>query len=212
MSSSTETPDVNTLVDIRFPDGLEYPSRVEGSTPGTIRLTAPFGGSVEPPAEGDMFHLCWSVPGRGLYIAPIRLLDVVTGAPTCWRVAMTGPTQLHQRRRFVRGGGGESVRVSLNETGQELTGQVVDISEASMRCWVAADTLPEGQTVTVKVGLDQDQLAIPATVIQVGQRGHGHGLDVVMTFDIDEEIAGQIRRHVLRHQILARRSAADAAR
>ena len=206
-------PDVNTLVDLRLGDGREFPSRIEDTDGAVWSLAAPFGGGVEPPAPGSALEVRWTSP-RGQYMAPVRLVKVIRGVVACWSVELTGSVQLDQRRRFVRAGGGEpvTVRPAAPAGAAAAAGRIVDISEGSLRCWLAPVALGTGQDVFVTLTLDDERLAVPGTVLRAIERDGGKGLDVVVTFALGEEQAGFVRRYVMRAQLQARRLAADPAR
>ena len=207
------TPDPNTLVDIRLPDGRQYPSRIEDATATVWTLAAPFGGGLEPPETGSPLDVRWTSP-RGQYIASMRLLGITRDRITCWSVEPTGPVQLDQRRRFVRAGGGEPVAVRPVEPAdaKAVLGRIVDISEGSVRCWLSAAEFGTDQEVLVTLSLDGEQLTVPGTILKALERDGAKGLDLVVTFTLGEELAGLVRRYVMRAQLQARRAAADAAR
>lgn len=205
-------PEINSLVDVRFPDGREYPSRIEDVNDTTMSIAAPFGGGVEPPEIGSTVDLCWTGP-RGQYRALVRLLELHREHVRRWTVELAGPVQLAQRRRYVRAGAaGEPVTIRVNETEVSVTGRAVDLSEGGMRCWVTEGEVAAGQQVTVTIGLDDNQLSVNGEVLRVLERRTGKGLDVVIVFDLAEAAADVVRRYVMRAQLLARRLAADSAR
>jgi len=210
-------PRINTLIDVRFPDGREFPSRVEDTDGHALILAAPFGGGVEPPEPGSAFEMCWTSP-RGRYVAPIRLLSVRRGELPSWIVEVAGDIYLHQRRRYVRAGGGESIQVRPCEPEDAgmLSGRVVDISEGGLRCWLESGDLSRelypGQPVSVTVGLESDQVVIVGEVLRILPGRPEKGVDAVIVFELPEGTAGLVRRYVLHSQLLARRLSADSSR
>jgi hypothetical protein len=206
-------PAVNTLVDIRFPDGREYPSRVEDLEGETLRLAAPFNIGVEPPRPGDEFEVRWTAGPRGRYLAPIRLVTEIRAHVKTWHVEVAGPIWIEQRRRFVRGGGGEKIKVRPTESapGPELIGEVVDLSEGGLRCWVGRGALDVGQPVMVTVGLGTEEIELTGTVLRVSTRELSRGLDLVVAFDLTDGLASLVRRYVMRQQLIARRSADEVS-
>jgi hypothetical protein len=206
-------PDLNQLVDLRLVDGREYPSRIEDLSATVWSLAAPFGGGLEPPANGSALEVHWTGV-RGQYVAPVRLLGIRRAVVTLWTVELTGPVQVRQRRRFVRAGGGEpvSVRPAEPDDAKAVAGRIVDISEGSVRCWLSSAELATGEDVFVQVSLDDERLTVPGTVLKALERDGGKGLDVVVVFTLDETLAGLVRRYVMRAQLQARRTAADAVR
>lgn len=207
-----EIPDINDLIDIRFPDGREFASRVEDVTDTTLSVAAPFGGGVEPPEIGSTVDLCWTGP-RGQYRAPVRLLSIERSNVRSWTVELAGPVELAQRRRYVRAtAAGEPVTIRVNESDVTVTGRAVDLSEGGLRCWVTEGEVAAGAQITVTIGLDDNQLAVNGEVLRVMERRTGKGLDIVIVFDLAEAAADIVRRYVMRAQLLARRLAADSAR
>jgi PilZ domain len=208
------TPEINTLVDLRLSGDREYPSRVEDVGETTWTLAAPFGGAVvDPPTPGGELQVRWTGT-RGRYTAPVRLVAVSRGAVTTWVVEPAGEVHLEQRRRFARAGGGEpvSVRAADPADAPDVTGKIVDISEGGIRCWLSGTGFAQDQEVVVTVSLADERMVMPGTVYKASERDGGKGLDVVVTFDLDEDHAGLVRRYVMQAQLRARRAAADAVR
>lgn len=135
--NADQPPEVNTLVDVRFDDGREFPSRVEDGDGDRLVLAAPFGGGIEPPEIGTVVDVCWT-SRRGRYVAPVRLLEIRHAKLAFWVVEIAGWIELQQRRNFVRAGGGEPVRIRTTDPRDTSTliGRIVDISEGGLRCWV----------------------------------------------------------------------------
>jgi hypothetical protein len=208
----TPPPNINTLVDLRFEDGREFPSRVEDAEGETLILAAPFDAGVEPPEPGQEFHLRWSAGARGRYLAPIRLVGLSRQPLRVWHVKVSGPIRIEQRRRFVRGGGGELIRLrpAPPAVGPELSGRIVDLSEGGLRCWVGHADLTVGDSVSVRVGLDEEVIELTGTVLRMSVKDDGKGLDVVVVFDLDDGLAALIRRYVMSQQLIARRTAVEA--
>jgi len=210
--TSGSTPDINTLVDVRLSGDRDYPSRIEDVGDKTWTLAAPFGGAVvDPPLPGSELQVRWTGV-RGRYSAPVRLVQVSRGAVTTWVVELTGEVHLEQRRRFARAGGGEpvSVRAADPPDAAEVTGKIVDISEGGIRCWLSGAGFAGDQEVVITVSLGDEQMVMTGAVLKATERDGGKGLDVVITFDLDEDHAGLIRRYVMQAQLRARRAAADA--
>ncbi len=215
-------PGINSLVDVRIPDGREFASRVEDINGDALTLAAPFGAGVEPPELGTTMEMCWTSQ-RGRHIVATRLAEIKRGMLSSWVVQLDGEIHLLQRRKFVRGGGGEPIQVHLTAEQEAgvLAGRVVDISEGGLRCWLDSGKLScdfaGGETVTAVVGLEGDQIAIHGEVLRVSAEPAQPGkakqpLEIVIVFELPEDTAGIVRRYVLHSQLLARRLAAEPTR
>ena len=127
-----------------------------------------------------------------------------------WSLTVAGSPVLHQRRQFVRAGGGETVELTNRWSGAQ-TGEVTDLSEGGLRCRFGYADLKVGETVAVTVRLGDDVLAVDGWVLRSVDDIAARAFDVTVTFDLNEQDAALVRRYVIQQQILARRAAADAA-
>jgi PilZ domain len=204
-------PELNSLVDLTH-DGVEYLSRVSDISGSTVAVAAPLNGTLEPPEPGSAMSLRWTAGERGRYVASTRLVSMRRdNGLRSWNLQFDGPAVVDQRRKFVRAGGGETVRVANRWSGSQ-TGEVADIGEGGVRCRFPYADLRVGEPVEVTVRLGSDLLTVQGWVLRAVDDVAARVMDVAVTFNLDEHDAGVVRRYVLHKQVLARRAAAEAGR
>ncbi|MGC9669187.1 PilZ domain-containing protein [Planosporangium sp. 12N6] len=214
-------PDISQPVTVS--DGeRDYESRVELIDGRTVVVAAPFNETVEIPDIGSMLKLGWVAGPRGRYVVDAKLTSTsrVEGVPMrCWTLALESAPEINQRRRFVRAGGGESVRVRLKDRDDVvINGSASDISEGGVRFRVQGAKpddpnrvkLDNGVPVSVVVHLDEDMLDADGAVLRTIEDQVAHTVDMIVTLRLTERQAERVRRYVMRQQVLARRAAADA--
>jgi c-di-GMP-binding flagellar brake protein YcgR len=200
----------------------EFESRVEVVDGNTVIVAAPLNTTVEPPELGSILSLGWAAEPRGQYVADARLVSTsrVEGVPIrCWSVSVESEPVLHQRRRFVRAGGGEAVRVRAKGRDVMISGHATDVSEGGVRFKVCDPnpaeaepaTLRDGEPVTAVLQLGDDTLDADGCVLRTIDNPTAKTVDVIVTLQLSERQAQMVRRYVLRQQVLARRVAGDVA-
>ncbi len=207
---SQPRPEVNSLVDLSYA-GTEYLSRVEDFEGPTVWVAAPLGGTVEPPEPGSPLSLAWSAGIRGRYVAAAKLRSArrPTGrALHLWNLSLDGAPAVDQRRAYVRAGGGEPIQLTRTRA-RTLSGYVTDIGEGGLRCRFLSADLHLGEPVEVVATLGPDTLSADGWVLRTSDRAAA--TEVTLTFKLAEADAEMVRRYVIAQQILARRTAADAA-
>ncbi len=201
-----DAPDVNTLIELAVLDGEAYPSRVEDRQGDRITIAAPPDLLVADVAEiGRSVTLRWPAGPRGRYYAPAEIVEVHRAHVTTWDVKINGPLGIEQNRRYVRGGGGEPIRIQRTLTPEDpvADGRVDDLSERSVRGRVGKCDVKAGDPVTTRIVLDDDVVEVSGTVLRVIDQPEQKAA-VVVVFEPDEHQATVIRRYVLRQQLLAR--------
>jgi PilZ domain len=208
---SSALPGINTRVEISVLGGETYSSRIEDEDGKRLTLAAPLNLLISDlPEVGREVTVRWTGP-RGKFAAPAKIAEIRSGTVSTWVVEISGAPEVEQNRRFVRGGGGEPVSMQNGDTPGELVfGRVVDVSERSVRGRFKSIDLKAGDTVLVKITLDDDVVAVSGSVLRVMPQPDNHGIDVVAVFEPDEAQATTIRRYVLRQQMLARARLADS--
>jgi hypothetical protein len=213
-------PEVRTLVSLTHEE-TDFESRVEIIDGTTVVVAAPFNESVEVPELGSSLKLSWVGGPRGRYVVDAKLVSTsrVEGLPTrCWTLSVESAPTIEQRRRFVRAGGGEHVRVRAKERDVVLTGSATDISEGGVRFRIVDAkpddpervTLNDGEAVSVVVQLGDDMLDADGAVLRTIEDHAAKKVDMIVTLELSERQAEMVRRYVMRQQILARRAAVDA--
>jgi hypothetical protein len=213
-------PEISSTISLVH-DGAELESRIELVEGKTVVVAAPFNETVEIPEIGSVMSLSWVAGPRGRWVVDAELVSTsrVEGVPTrCWSLVVTSTPVLHQRRRFVRAGGGEPVRVRAKERDVVISGAASDVSEGGVRFkitgarpdddqWVR---LEDGEAVTTVVQLGDDMLDADGSVLRTIDDPIAKTVDMIVTLDLSERQAELVRRYVMHQQILARRAAADA--
>jgi hypothetical protein len=206
-------PRVNELLEIVVEDGRAYRSRVEGAHDGQYMVAAPIGaGDLEVPHLGGALLLAWIVD-RSRFVLPVRWLGLTRERPPRWHVEIAGEPRVHCRRRFVRGGGGEPVRlrrVGVAVEKNPLTGEIIDISESAMRLRAADPGYDPGEHVKIGVDLRGTQVETLGR-IQTIRSAEDSAIDLVVDFDLREEVARAIRRYVFQRQLAERRARLQTA-
>lgn len=157
---------------------------------------------------GDGVFLRWPAGLRGRY----ALRGTVAGVDgNRVDVRVDGNPEIEQLRDYVRGGGGESVRLVMPGA-PERYGRVHDISERSVRALFHGAGFEPGQETRLRVQLaDEAVVDFPATVLRaatIRQQVPVRGpllTEIVAIFEQDERQAKIIRRYVMRLQLEARR-------
>ncbi|GGK14667.1 hypothetical protein GCM10010124_04040 [Pilimelia terevasa] len=191
-------------------DGDAHPCHVEAAAGARLSVNAPIGlAAARLPAPGATVHLRWT-DRRGRHHVGARLAG--RDAQT-WELDVVGDVAVNQQRLYVRGGGGEPMRLRrLDPAGPALDGEVVDVAERGLRGRFAHVDLEAGDRVTVAVTLDGEPVTVLGTVLRVIELRELRGLEVVVTFEPSETQATLIRRYVLAAQLRARQLAAAEGR
>jgi hypothetical protein len=205
--SSGNLPEVNALIELAIFGGEAYPSRVEGREGDRLVVAAPLNLLISDlPEVGRMLTVRWPAGVRGRHAAPAKITEVHHDRVATWEVQVTGPPVIEQNRRYVRGGGGEPMRLQrmLSPDDPVVDARVVDISERSARGRFKDLKIRAGDPVSARIVLDDDVIDVTGTVLRVIEQPEPKVVDVVIVYDPDEAQATAIRRYVLRQQTLAR--------
>ena len=211
-------PTINSLLEIMTRDGYAYRSRVEDLAGRNLTLAAPIGvRDREPPAPGDQLKLAWVVDGSRMIMSAV-LAWLTRDPPPCWHVEMVGAPQRDSRRRHVRGGGGESIRLARTVDGEpepHLVGRVADLSESSLRCRLPAKEYEAreyaaGDAVEVRMVLGNDPLEAVGQVLAIRRTPSLPDVDVVLAYELSETAAQMVRRYLFQRQLAERRSRRNA--
>lgn len=203
-------PAPSSLVEMTGPGGPVGGVRVDAVADGVLTLSPPRGGlDAARPAPGDQVVLRWPAGPRGRY----AMAGTVVGAVAADRLQVRagGEPQIEQDRHYVRGGGGEQVRMRLPEPAgaAQHSGWICDISERGVRAHFAAAPVAPGDPLCLQIDLDADTVDLTGTVLKLSvlepeDDSDPTRIEVVAVFEADEAQAQIIRRYVLRHQLLTR--------
>jgi hypothetical protein len=211
--SSGIVPEVNTLIELAVLGGGAYRSRVDDRDGSRLTVAAPLNLLVSDlPAIGLRLTVRWPAGRRGRYAAPARVVGFHHDQVATWDIELTGPAEIEQNRQYVRGGGGEPIRLrrTLSPDDPPADSWVVDLSERSVRGRFAKGTFRPGDPVAVRIVLEEDVIEVEGSVLRLIEHPEPQEVDVVVLYEPDESQATTIRRYVLRQQMLTRARTAGA--
>lgn len=212
MNVSFPSPGINERVEITVKRGGTYRSRVEDLDGALLSLAAPLDLLVtDVPDPGMELTVRWIAGERGRYAADAVISRIVHGHVSTWVVEITSRPMIEQNREYVRGGGGEPVELTVGEDGEPHRGEVIDVSERSIKAVFKRLEIAEGSEVSLRVLLEDEQMTLHGTVYRVIDQAATSEVQVVLMLDADESQAQSIRRHVMNLQRLARARARDHA-
>jgi hypothetical protein len=209
----TLVPSINSLIEIVVNDEHAYRSRVEAKVDGALTVAAPIGaGDLEPPEVGTILTVGWTV-ARLRYVVSVRLTNISRQRPPRWVVEVVGEVRQENRRNFVRGGGGGTVRLSDIGAGNRVgpvVGKIIDLSEGGLRCHLAVFDHQPGDPIHVQLALGGEAVEVDGLIQSLRPPTEGGGLDVVVTFGLDEPSAQRVRRYLYHLELQERRRLRDA--
>jgi hypothetical protein len=215
-------PIVNALVWIRG-DDRDYRSRVEDVSEESLVLARPLDLPVGHSfTTGSRLHVSWPSE-RGMTVLPTVLVGQLTeGAVGLWIAEIAGKPWTEQRREYVRVPIVGPVRLTLGKQpnrGTERAGaeaivldlQLVDISEAAVRCTAKLDSLlaqaPAHSEVDVHLELGGTPFDIPGRTLKLVPSALVPELcEVVVLFEQPVRQADALRRFVFAQQLKGRAS------
>jgi hypothetical protein len=190
-------PEVDGEAQVSLPGrGITVSSRVESLDGDVLSLRPSVGEFVEQAVvgQGSLVEIQWQRP-EDQRAAPAEVIAVETGAVLRWRVRMTGPAEVTQRRKAVRGRVVVPVEVGLGNL--ELKGESSDLSENGIKISMDGFGMqPEpGDSVDLRIDLEGGVVVTTAEVIRVTARGARWSLSTRF-LDIEEKDQDRIRRRV----------------
>jgi hypothetical protein len=185
----TGVPAEGTPVVLRTQRGGAYRSEVTHSQPGILYLQSPpeLPAAAAPPV-GTRLLVAW--PDRNsLWVLPVVVLSVLESDGGLLTVQIEGTAWREERRRYPRTNLDATLALGYDRAdGQpvEVSGELIDLSEAAMRCLVPQEhqALCQPRTpVRVRIGLAQDSFDISGYVLQGKPTARlDLGLEVVVLF------------------------------
>ena len=208
-------PAIHRLVTITDEDGREYRSRVEDVGDGMLTLARPLTLPVEHPFRlGRLLLVSWPDPD-GLTLATVRLAETRQREHLGLWLTAVEDLRRQQRRQFVRVpalGPIELMAVGApaGEPFPHVAGQLLDVSEAGLRCLLHsadADALAGTFDLLVSFAVAEARFTLPAALLRTEASRKGEQLtECVLTFEVDDRMAGDLRRLVFAEQLRLRRS------
>jgi hypothetical protein len=176
--------------------GISVSTRVELVSSGVIVVRPSAGDFVDRvvASVGDRAEVFWNADGE-IRALPAEVLAVEPGAALRWRLQVTGPAEVSQRRTAVRAR--LALPVELGFGGYEMSGETADLSEAGLRVSVDGFGLPPetGTTLDVVLSLDDGAITTKGTVARFQARGARWALSIRFV-DLPERDADRLRRRV----------------
>ena len=207
-------PPVHRLVTITDSDGREYCSRVEDVGDGVLVFARPLTLPVEHEfAVGQPLLASWPDPD-GLVLATVTLIETRAREHLGLWVTAVEDLRRQQRRQYVRVPALGPLELA-STGGEQVSGQLLDVSEAALRC---ALRIADAEAATNVAGLlagftlAETRFSVPATLLRTEpSRKDDQLAECVLTFDIDEREAAELRRRVFAEQLRLRRAHIAAA-
>jgi hypothetical protein len=199
------------------PPGSYLEMTSDGEMVSEVRVVQSSGSSatlsmalIYVPAVKAQIELRWAAPPRGRMCQAAQVISVDGNRI---EIRTSGEPTVEQMRSYVRGGGGEAI--TMIRPGQEPAhGVVHDLSERAVRAHFTDVELEDGDAMTVRIALGEEEVAFPATVFKVSsmrQRVPADGpmsVEMVAVFAEGPKYESQatlVRRYIMRHQLLSRK-------
>jgi PilZ domain len=178
--------------------GISVSTRVELVSSGVLVVRPSVGDYVEQvvASVGDRAEVIWSAAGQTRAL-PAEVLAVEPGAAVRWRLRMTGPAEVSQRRLAVRAR--LALPVELGFGSFEVSGETADVSEAGMRVGLDGFGIPPeaGTALSVVLSLDDGPVTVTGEVVRFQARCARWGLSIRFV-DLPDRDADRLRRRVFR--------------
>ena len=203
----TDLPEINSLVYVTLNE-TNFRSRIEDVDGPLLSIGAPIGaGDHEVPADDSEVEVFWTGL-RARYVLPVRMIGRTRTRPARWHLLAIGEPVRQTRRNYVRGGGGGSVEL-LPATGPaqqaSTTAEIVDISEAGLRCHIPDSGLEPGGLILMRLRLPNRMMEVAGTIRSIRSGEQGPDSELVMTYEPREADAQAIRQYVFQWEIVERR-------
>ena len=188
-----------------LPDGSSCDARISSIDADSVTVPAPAVDVDSLPMLEDELDIQWFRP-RGRIKVAVSLVGIFQeDGRRYWDLEPVEEPVVHQDRRYVRGRGGQVVTV-VCDSGDALTGELVDLAECSVRVRLPTGRLRPQARLTISFDLDGEPIAAAATVSRTTP-GEKSGAEAVLMLDVTPHQADVLRRHIFAEQRKARRSA-----
>lgn len=176
--------------------GITVSSRVEAVEADVLVLRPSVGEFVDQAVVGigSVVEVQWQRP-EDMRSAPAEVLTVEPSPVLRWRLRLTGPAEVTQRRNAVRGRVVVPVEIGLGN--MEHKGETADLSEAGTRVqFDGFGLLPDpGASVDLRMEVDGATVVTKGEVIRAVARGARWSLSIRFV-GLDEKHEDRIRRRV----------------
>jgi hypothetical protein len=176
--------------------GYTVTSRVE-SVEGDVLVLLPVLGESAGRSvvtSGGLVEVQWQRP-EDQRAAPAEVVSVEDAGEPRWRLRITGPARVVQRREAVRGRVVLPVELRVEDTA--VKGETADLSETGARISVRelGRELEPGSGVQLSIALEDSALSTRAEVIRAHTQGKRSTLSLRF-LDVEEKEQDRIRRRV----------------
>jgi hypothetical protein len=190
-------PEVDGEAQVSLPGrGITVSSRVESLDGDVLSVRPSVGEFVDHNVvtQGSLVEVQWQRP-EDQRAAPAEVVAVESGAVLRWRLRITGPAEVTQRRKAVRGRVVVPVEVGMGSL--ELKGESSDLSEDGAKISMDGFGIqPEpGDSVDLRIELEGGVVVVKGEVIRVSARGARWFLSTRF-LTIEERDQDRIRRRV----------------
>jgi c-di-GMP-binding flagellar brake protein YcgR len=176
--------------------GISVSARVEVVHDDVISLRPSVGEFVEQVVVqvGDTVEVFWKGEDNQLSV-PAQVIEVEQGAVIRWRLRITGPAEVSQRRKAVRGR--VTVPVEAEYGTVDLKGNSVDLSEAGLRAEFEGFGAPPeaGVQLLLTLSLEDGVIKTKAEVVRTQARG-ARWVMSIRFLNIQEKDQDRVRRRV----------------
>lgn len=199
-------PRVADHVHLTVNEDIDCHLRVEQVRDSLLSLSPPLAMDIPTPELGTVLPMVF-VSNRMRHVLPVRMLGVTDEAPWRWTLRPAGQSHPDTRRRFVRGGGGETVEL-WRPDGEKLTihhGTALDLSEGGLRTRMPLAGFVTGEALEVRTWLGEELVVTVGKVLSVRRPDVPHWIDVVVQYELPEPTARQLRKYLFAWEVQERR-------
>jgi hypothetical protein len=149
----------------------------------------------------------------GVMCLPSIVIDVPLYEDRAWLVQASGDSWNEQRRQYVRAALAGSVALRRSDSLDIAIGDLIDLSEAGLRCTIgarhAAMAEPGTEVITSVVLGDDEDFQLPGKVLYGRHTARADGrLEFVVLFDRPVVQVERLRFHIKRAEVRSRSAAA----
>jgi hypothetical protein len=199
-------PTTGGRLEIIFGNGNRCEVVVESCAASTLRVVARNPDVLAEPGALDVpFTVEWPAD-RSWYVRPGRGMRLIGDDPGLFRIELAGEARRANRRRFVRGGGGELIRLAEVEGEATVDGIIADLSEGGVRCRLSEFSGGLGDAQAVEIDLLGESIDAVGTVYDLRTLRRGAGVEVIVVYTLMEPAARSVRRYLYERELAARRA------
>lgn len=189
-----------------LPDGSSCGAYVKFFDGERLTVEAPDIPSTSFPMIEDELDLQWFRSRGRLEIRVVLTGFYDADGRHWWELETVTEPVLRQERRYVRGPGGQPASL-VRQNGEQLTGRLMDIAEASVRVRFTDGHPKVKERVAVSFGLTGRTVAATGTVYRTSP-ANDSGVDVVLMLEVSRQQADTLRAYIFEQQREQLRTAA----